>query len=136
MTADTLDLAISAVLQRAADTIDDWDLCKGDYTDPIDGGFCTAGAIAHACALDASDWQDGHTPVYNDPDENTRWLARRAAALTALRALAGHVLPFTPPEDMSRRELIDLIALWNDDEDRTAEQVVEAMRAAASEVTA
>lgn len=117
----TFDLATPAVLHRAANTIDRVGLAKEDYVDDH-GGHCSAAAIADACGfLYPSDCYVG--PL----------LPESRAAHTALRALVGHIYPDSRPETLSHRELVEKIAAWNDDDQRTADQVTEAMRAAARE---
>lgn len=129
----TLDLATGPVLQRAANLIVTNGLSKDDFITP-DGAYCSAGAIAYACNLDPTDWDDLTDPAIAD-DERDDWQAARAAALAALRTLVGHTDSDARPEEMTRRELIEIISGWNDHEDRTADQVAAAMRDAAREVT-
>jgi hypothetical protein len=133
---DTRDLATGPVLLRAADTLVQWGHIKDDHIDNEDGGYDAAGAIADAAGLDAADWDPCPVPpiyqgkpVYAEGD----WERRRAAALAALRTLAGHLDPESRPEAMSRREVVEWVGTWNDDEQRTAAQVVTAMRNAARE---
>jgi hypothetical protein len=133
---DTLDLATGPVLCRAANVIVEWGHIKDDHIDNEDGGYDAAGAIADACGLDPTDW-DNQTAPPTGPDGPTYapgvWEARRAAALAALRTLVGHLDPESRPEAMSRREVVEWAGCWNDDEQRTAAQVVTAMRNAAKE---
>ncbi|MFI6793626.1 hypothetical protein ACIBG4_40480 [Nonomuraea sp. NPDC050383] len=133
-----LDLNTSAVLQRAAQHIDEWGHIKGDFVNHEDGGYCAAGAIANASGIEADDWHEQNSaPCFEgeDLDEHARWLAGRAASLAALRAFSAHLFPNSRPEDMTREALIVKIGDWNDADDRTAEQVIEEMRAAAQEAT-
>jgi hypothetical protein len=136
MTATTLDLASAPVLLRAADRIAEWGHTKNDHIDHDTGGYDAAGAIADATGLDATDW-DNRTAPPTGPDGPTYapgvWEARRAAAIAALRTLVGHLDPESRPEAMSRREVVEWIGGWNDHPDRTAAQVVTAIRAAAKE---
>jgi hypothetical protein len=123
-------VATGPILLSAANLIVELGHAKDDYVN--DDGLCSAGAIARVCGLDVADWED-HTPPPRTPDELARWHAARTASLTALRTLLGHVDPDARPDEMNRRELIEAISDWNDDEDRTTAHVVTAMRVAARE---
>lgn len=126
MDATDFDLATPAVLDRAANLITTEGHLKEDYHDDT-GACCAAGAIAAASGLHPADWTDTTDPTENNED----WLAGRAAAIAASRALVHHLYPDSRPEQMNRRELLEQIAGWNDHPDRTPGQVTTAMRAAA-----
>lgn len=132
-----LDLSTSAVLLRAANLITTNGLSKNDFVNH-DGAYCSAGAIANACALDPTDWDDLTDPAIDDIplDEREDWRAARTAALAALRTLVGHTDSDARPEEMTRRELIEIISGWNDADERTADQVATAMRDAARQEAA
>jgi hypothetical protein len=139
MNATTLDLASAPVLLRAANVIVTHGLMKEEFTGD-NGARCSAGAISDACYLDPADWYDNPDLAVardeDDLDELESWQTARAAALAALRTLIGHLYPDSRPEEMSRIQLLDKVATWNDDEHRTAGQVAAAMRAAAREAVA
>lgn len=132
MKAITLDLEPAALLTRAADIIDTHGHARRDYI--TDDGYCSAGAIGQAADLDPADWASYPVEPRLDPAELALWRAARAAALAALRTLVGHLFPDSQPEEMSRDVLIQRVSGWNDDPDRTPEQVVAELRAAAQEV--
>lgn len=141
-----LDLAPGPVLQRAAALIEAYGHAKDEFH--TRDGYCSAGAIGKACGLDPEDWNDGHhfAPAILDYEDDQggfhgdaydtdlhTWKTRRQAALDAARAFTAHITPDVLPEQMSRRELSEHIGWWNDDDERTADDVVTAMRAAAAE---
>ena len=144
-----LDLAAAPVLLRAANLIVTEGHTKGDFV--TSDGYCAAGAIGTACGLRPYDWYDDNENAPNRRDYTTdghlddeayeadrqAWKTGRAAALAALRTLAAHIDADSTPEllaTMSRRQLLETVGDWNDnDEDVEAEQVVTAMRTAARE---
>jgi hypothetical protein len=99
---------VAADLRAAADVLrrDGW--TQGDYV--ADGCHCLVGAIV--AALGGKDGE-GSIPIDNQP-----------RALAARRTLAQHF------GDMSTDWWADLID-WNDDPDRTADEVIAALEAAA-----
>jgi hypothetical protein len=137
-------LATGPVLARAADLILVEGHSVGDFHSS--DGYCAAGAIGKVCDLDPEDWDDDttHAPKARDfacGDDYDRarreWRQARAAALAALRTLAARIDPECDPAAMSRRELVEVVANWNDnDEDVEAEQVVAELRAAARDEVA
>ncbi|WP_049568720.1 DUF6197 family protein [Nonomuraea sp. SBT364] len=122
MTTTDFDLTTPAVLDRAANVINAYGHTKEEYRSA--DGYCSAGAIAAASGLCPSDWLNNATADHHRPEQRT-------GALTALRTLVGHLYPSSRPEQMSRRELVEQIAGWNDHPDRTSDQVITALRAAA-----
>jgi hypothetical protein len=140
--AAQLDLTSPAVLLRSASVIENEGHTKNEFVD--DHGYCAAGAIGKSCGIDPGDWygDDEFRPLVNSDDPRIRelaeadyiaWKVGRSASLAALRTLIGHLFPKITPEEMSRRELLEKIADWNDEKKRTPEQVVAELRAAARE---
>src|SRR5690606_39282997 len=114
----SLDLATGAVLTRAANLI----VTEGHAKDEFHtrDGYCSAGAIGKVCGLDPEDWNDDPSfgpavidsvnddgGLHSDASDTDLHTCRtcRQAALDAARALAAHITPDVPPEQMSRREL-------------------------------
>jgi hypothetical protein len=135
-----LDLTVGSVLNRAADLIEENGHGVDDFT-PDSGGYCVAGAIAEAAGINPDDWDDTNTGSPDASDYTTwgeyqealeAWRAGRRASLQALRAFLAHLNPGATPETLSRSSLIEVISVWNDDDTRTASEVVAALRAAAA----
>ncbi|MDP4501018.1 DUF6197 family protein [Nonomuraea turcica] len=139
----TLDLAAAPVLLRAANIITQHGHATGDFN-PDSGGYDIPGAIAEASGISPDDWDDtaAGRPTLRDYDTAAdhetalaEWKAGRRASLAALRTLLSHLDGAARPEDMSRKELIERISLWNDHDDRTPAEVITALRTAAEAVT-
>lgn len=120
MTTETLDLTPGPVLERAADLIEQRGLAREDYVNPRDGvdpdlwPLDPLAAIAVAAGLDPHVWEE-------DLDHN-----QIAPAVMAVDVLAISV--GLDPDGAYD----ETVGAWSDD--RTAEQVVAALRDAAQVV--
>ena len=103
-------MTISDVLSRAADAIQERGHCKGNFVDAA-GNLCVAGALYLAAGL----------PVVGIAKPRDGWDAAKSYADADEAAAA------------FRRYVGSSVYTWNDQPERTKEEVVAALRAAAEQ---
>lgn len=112
---------IADVLERAADDIATNGLAKGELLNE-DGQHCSIGAIGHAL---------GHKM---DLDGFVDYSAYDSGNLRQVASFLVHYLPEETQEQNWPSVAWNVIVEWNNEPDRTAEEVVDTMRLAAKDL--
>lgn len=105
---------IAEVVEKAADLIETNGLAKGRYF-ALDGGMCTMGALQYACGVDL------HSNLVIYP-KGSRLRNRQDLYMSAKDAVA-QMLPIS-----TEFGTIEAISNWNDDGDRSQEEVVDTLK--------